>query len=129
MIRARTVLLLGCLIGALLISATAAAASKLVFEDKIKAGTASSVSVTTTRAAAFRVTLKAPTALRTRLFLSGKSAPRGGALIDTKTTACEGAAGSFICRSSLEPLHKGTYKFRILVSGSGAANVALTVRW
>ena len=60
------------------------------------------------------------------MFLTGASAPRGGALIDTKTMACEGAAGSFICRGAFEALPKGTYKFRILVSGNGAANVTLT---
>ena len=129
MTRVRNVLLTGCLLGALGLSATAVAASKLVFEDSIKAGTSPSVSVTATRAAAFRITLKTPTAVRTRLYLSGTGAPQGGALMDTKTMACEGAAGSFICRGSYEPLSKGTYKFRILVSGSGKANVALTVRW
>ncbi len=129
MISVRNVLLPGCLIGALGLSAAAPAASKLVFEDTIKAGTSSSVSVTATRAAAFRITLKAPTAVRTRLFLTGTSAPAGGALIDTKTAECEGAAGSFVCRGAFEPLPKGTYKFRIRVTGSGAANVALTVRW
>src|SRR5688500_6362381 len=112
MIRVRSVLLVGCLTGTLGLSATAAAASKLVFEDRIKAGASSSVSVTTTRAAAFRISLKAPTAVRTRLFLTGASAPKGGALIDTKTTECEGAAGSFFCRGAFEPLPKGTYKFR-----------------
>jgi hypothetical protein len=129
MLRVRNALLRGCLMGALGVSAAAAAASKLVFEDTIKAGKSSSVSVTATRSAAFRVTLKAPTAVRTRLFLTGASAPRGGALIDTKTSACEGAAGSFICRGAFEALPKGTYKFRLAVSGNGAANVTLTVRW
>ena len=69
--RVRNALLLGCLMGALGLSATAAAASRLVFEDKIKAGTSSSVSVTATRSAAFRVTLKAPTAVRTLCFSRG----------------------------------------------------------
>jgi hypothetical protein len=56
-------------------------------------------------------------------------APRGGPLIDTKTYACEGAAGSFYCRASYEPLPKGRYRWRIRWLGARPAHVELTVRW
>ena len=84
--------------------------------------------MTVNRSAAFRVTLKTVTTGRTRLYLTGTNAPKGGALLDTQGGACEGAAGSFICSGAFESLPAGTYKFRILRTGA-AANVALTVRW
>ena len=54
------------------------------------------------KAAAFKVLLRTSTQGRTKLFLLGKHAPKGGALIDTKTYACDGAAGSFYCKGSYE---------------------------
>jgi len=59
------------------------------------------------RVEAFRVVLRVPTQGRARLFLTGTTAPRGGPLIDTKTFACEGAAGSLYCRAAYEPLPEG----------------------
>jgi hypothetical protein len=62
-------------------------------------------------------------------------APKGGPLIDTKTTGegsgCEGAAGSFYCKASYEPLPKGTYRWKIAWVGTPKkpAHVELTVRW
>ena len=73
--------------------------------------------------------LRVPTEGRARLFLLGKKAPKGGPLIDTKTSSCEGAAGSFFCKASFEPLPKGTYAWRISWLGRQAAHVELTVRW
>ena len=67
--------------------------------------------------------------------LLGKNAPKGGPLIDTKTYACDGAAGSFYCKASYEPLPKGTYTWRITwvsIAEAGPkmpAHVELTVRW
>jgi hypothetical protein len=87
------------------------------------------VSVTTWKAPSFRVLLRVPTQGRARLFLLGKSAPGGGPLIDTRTYACEGAAGSFYCRGSYEPLPKGSYTWRIVWKGPVTAPVELTVRW
>ena len=83
------------------------------------------------RPAAFKVLLRTSTQGRTKLFLLGKHAPKGGALIDTKTYACDGAAGSFYCKGSYEPLPAGTYTFRVVYAGttSQPANIELTVRW
>ena len=75
------------------------------------------------------MTLKTPSAVRTRLYLTGDNAPKGGPLVDTKTFECEGAAGTLVCSAAYQALPQGTYKFRILVSGSQSANVTLTVRW
>ncbi len=97
------------------------------------AGRSSSVTIQTHKAASFRVLLRVPTQGRAKLFLFGKTAPKGGPLIDTSPTAqapaCEGAAGSFYCRASYEPLPKGTYTWRIRWLGKGQAHVELTVRW
>lgn len=83
------------------------------------------------RGPAFRVLLRVPTQGRARLFLTGKSAPKGGALIDTKTFHCEGAAGSFYCKASYEKLPADTYTWRIAWIGVAKvpAHVELTVRW
>ena len=120
--------------------ALAASTAKLTFEDSIPSGGSSSVTMVTHRAAAFRVLLRVPTAGRAKLYLLGKKAPRGGPLIVTSNTAlnkgaCQGAAGSFYCSGSYEPLPKGTYTWRITwVSANGQgpkmpAHVELTVRW
>ena len=116
---------------ALLIPASALAATKgkLFFEDTIPAGQFSAVAFKTHRPASFRVLLRVPTQGRAKLFLRGKTAPKGGPLIDTKSFACEGAAGSFFCKAAFEPLPKGTYTWRIRWFGSQPAHVELTVRW
>ncbi|MBA2641682.1 MAG: hypothetical protein H0U82_01980 [Actinobacteria bacterium] len=89
------------------------------------------MTITTHRAPAFRVLLRAPTQGRAKLFLLGKKAPQGGPLIDTKTYACQGAAGSFYCKGSYEKLPAGTYTWRIAWVGVGKmpAHVELSVRW
>lgn len=103
--------------------------ARVYLEDTIPRGRSSSVTITTHRAASFRVVLRVPTQGRAKLFLTGKSAPSGGPLIDTKTSACEGAAGSFYCRAAYEPLPKGRYTWRIAWTGSAPAHVELTIRW
>jgi hypothetical protein len=110
-------------------SILAAQQSRVIFEDTVRPGKSTSVEITTQKRASFRVVLRVPTQGRAQLFLSGKSAPRGGPLIDTKTYACEGAAGSFYCRAAYEPLPKGTYRWRIRWLGARPAHVELTVRW
>lgn len=110
-------------------SAIAAGSSKLSYEDIVKAGESSSVTVVVRRPAAFSVNLKAPTAGRTRLYLEGSAAPRGGPLIDTKSGGCEGAAGTWSCSGSYQALPKGTYRFRMRFSGGSTAYLRLTVRW
>ena len=117
------------------VTALASGPAKVYFEDTVPSGSSSSVTIQTHRAAAFKVLLRVPTAGRAKLFLLGKTAPKGGALIDTKTYACDGAAGSFYCKGSYEPLPKGTYTWRITwvsMAKHGPkmpAHVELTVRW
>jgi hypothetical protein len=117
------------LVVALALPAAAQAKGRILFEDTVPRGGSSSVTITTHAAASFRVVLRAPTQGRARLFLSGKNAPRGGPLIDTKKYDCEGAAGSFYCRASYEQLPKGRYTWRISWAGRMPAHVELTVRW
>ena len=125
----RTIALLAAAISVVAVPATAVAKGKLFFDDTIPAGKSSSVTITTHKAAAFRVVLRVPTQGRAKLFLTGKTVPKGGPLIDTKTYACEGAAGSFYCRAAYESLPKGTYTWRVRWLGKAPAHVELTVRW
>jgi hypothetical protein len=108
-----------------------AAGGKVFFEDTVPSGKASSVTITTHRAPSFKVLLRVPTAGRAKLYLLGKQAPKGGPLIDTKTFGCDGAAGSFYCKASYEPLPAGTYTWKIAWVGTPKkpAHVELTVRW
>jgi hypothetical protein len=121
--------------GLLLTPVAMASTGKLYFEDTIPSGKSTAVSVTTQKPASFRVLLRVPTAGRAKLFLLGRHAPKGGPLIDTKTYACEGAAGSYYCKGSYEPLPKGAYTWRlswVSVTKRGPkmpAHVELTVRW
>ena len=116
-------------------AAPALGPAKVFFEDTVPSGSSSSVTIVTHRPAAFRVLLRVPTAGRAKLFLLGKHAPKGGPLITTSNTspatACDGAAGSFYCKASYEPLPKGTYTWRITWAGKpkAPAHVELTVRW
>jgi hypothetical protein len=116
-----------------LIPATAFAVGngKVFFEDTVPSGKSSSVTIVTHRKPAFRVLLRVPTQGRAKLFLLGKTAPQGGPLIDTKTYACEGAAGSFYCKGSYEQLPKGKYTWRVNWVGVAKmpAHFELTVRW
>jgi hypothetical protein len=130
-------------LSALLVPSLAGGATnaKVYFEDTIPSGGASAVTFTTHKAASFRVRLRVPTAGSAKLSLLGKKAPKGiNPLIKTSNTsgqtgACQGAAGSFYCTASYEPLPKGTYTWRITwVSAAQAgpkmaAHVELTVRW
>ena len=124
-----------CLIGALAlafgVSVALGAGGKVAFEDTVPSGKSSSVTIQTHKAASFSVRMRVPTAGRARLFLLGKTAPTGGPLIDTKTFGCQGAAGSFICTASYEPLPKGKYTWKIAWVGTPKkpAHVELTVRW
>jgi hypothetical protein len=125
---------------ALLVPTVALAKCQVFFEDTIPSGSSSSVTFTTHKAASFRIRLRVPTAGRAKLYLLGKHAPKGGPLITTSNTsgqsgACQGAAGSFYCTASYEPLPKGTYTWRITwvsVVQAGPkmpAHAELTVRW
>jgi hypothetical protein len=125
---------------ALGISAVAlAAGGKVYFQDNVPSGSSSSVTITAHHAASFRVLLRVPTTGRARLYLLGRHAPKGGPLIDTKTTGegsgCQGAAGSFYCKASYEPLPKGVYTWKIAWVGMARvgpkppAHVELTLNW
>ena len=107
------------------------AGGKVVLTDALPRDEATQVAVTVHEAAAFGVVLRTSKQGRTRLFLLGKTAPSGGALIDTKTYACVGTAGAFACTGKYDPLPAGTYTFRIVVSGPTPkpAPVTLTVSW
>jgi hypothetical protein len=131
----RTLVLLAAMVAIAAPANAATLAGKLYFEDTVPSGTSSAVTVQTHRAASFRVLLRVPTVGRAKLFLTGKHAPKGGALIDTKTYACDGAAGSYYCKGSYQPLPKGTYTWRVSwvstqqVGPKMSAHVELTVRW
>lgn len=125
----RMLVLLAAIAVAAATPAAALAKGKVFYENVVPRGGSSSVTITTHDPASFRVVLRVPTQGRAKLFLIGKNAPKGGPLIDTKTHACEGAAGSRYCRAAFEPLPKGTYIWRVTWSGRLAAHVALTVRW
>ena len=107
------------------------AGGKVSFEDTIPSGKSSWVTIQTHKAASFSARMRVPTAGRAKLFLLGKTAPKGGPLIDTQTFGCQGAAGSFICTASYEPLLKGKYTWKIVWVGTPKkpAHVELTVRW
>ena len=113
------------------VTGASAAGGKVFFQDKVPSGKSSSVTIQTHKAASFKVLLRTPTAGRAKLFLLGKSAPKPGLLIDTKTFDCEGAAGSFFCKAAYEPLPKGKYTWKIAWVGmpKKPAHVELTVRW
>lgn len=121
------------LLSAVLVLSTAAGAHaaprKLVYEDTLPAHGAGTVSLTVRGPAALRLVLRSSTQGRTRLYLLGKTAPKGGPLFDTKSGGCDGAAGSYFCRGAFEALPRGTYTFRVRRDGTAPTHVELTVRW
>src|SRR5215470_19694958 len=121
--------LLAAALAALSVPALAATTSSITYQDTVAKGAPVAVAVTTHRPAAFHVLLHVRTVGRTRLFLTGSHAPSGGPLIDTKTYACEGAAGSFYCKGAYESLPAGTYTWRIVRVSGASEPVTLTVRW
>lgn len=108
-----------------------AGAGKIYLEDSMPKVSSTQVTVTVRRPAAFKILMRTSTQGRTKLFLLGTHAPKGGPLIDTKTYACEGAAGSLYCNGSYESLPAGAYTFRVVRAGTTpqAAHLELTVRW
>jgi hypothetical protein len=107
----------------------AASAGSVRLEQFVTTGSSVQVSVVVRKAASFSLLLRTRTAGRTQLVLLGKRAPKGGPLIDTATTACDGAAGSFYCKGSFEPLPPGTYTFRVVRRSGFGTHVELTVSW
>ncbi len=108
-----------------------AGAGNIVFQETLPKVSSTQVSVTVRKAAAFRILMRTSTQGRTKLFLIGRHAPKGGPLIDTATYACDGTAGSFYCKGSYEALPPGTYTFRVVFNGTTPqpADLVLTVRW
>ena len=107
----------------------AASAGSVHLEQFVSTGGTVQVSVVVRKAASFSVLLRTRTVGRTQLFLIGKRAPKGGPLMDTVTTHCDGAAGSYYCKGSFEPLPPGTYTFRVVRPSGFGTHVELTVRW
>ena len=116
-------------VAAVLTLPAVAIAASVTYNDTVVKGKPVSVTVTTHRSASFHVLLRVATQGRTQLFLTGTHAPKGGALIDTKTYACEGAAGSFYCTASYEPLPAGTYTWKIVRVAGANEPVTLTLKW
>ena len=107
----------------------AASAGSVHLEQFVSTGGRVQVSVVVRKAASFSVLLRTRTAGRTQLFVIGKKAPKGGPLVDTATTPCDGAAGSYYCKGSFEPLPAGTYTFRVARPSGFGTHVELTVTW
>ena len=122
-------LLASVTVAAALVVPAAAIAASVAYNDTVVKGKPVSVTITTHRAASFHVLLRVSTQGRTQLFLTGKHAPKGGALVDTKTYACEGAAGSFYCKAAYEPLPAGTYVWKIVRVAGAKEPVTLTLKW
>ena len=117
------------LIGAALVVVAVALAASVTYNDTVVKGKPVAVTVTTHRAASFHVLLRVSTGGRTQLFLTGKHAPKGGPLIDTKTFACDGTAGSFYCKASYDALPPGTYTWRIVRVSGAKESVTFTLTW
>jgi hypothetical protein len=113
------------------IAAGSASAGTIHYSNVIGPKGTAQVAVKVFKPAAFHVLLRTSTHGRTKLYLEGPTAPTGGPLIDTKTYACEGAAGSFYCEGSFETLPRGTYTFRVEYRGATpeSAAIELTIRW
>lgn len=107
----------------------AANAGSVQLEQFVATGNSVQVSVVVRKAASFSVLLRTRTVGRTQLFLIGKHAPKDGPLLDTRTTRCDGAAGSYYCKGSFEPLPPGAYTFRVRRPSGFGTHVELTVRW
>jgi hypothetical protein len=125
----RTLAVLPAAVLVLAVTAAAWAASNVTYNDSVSVGKPVSITVRTYRPTAFTVLLRVRTIGRTQLFLTGKHAPKGGALIDTKTYACDGAAGSFYCKASYDALPAGTYTWRIVRVSGPNEPTTLTLRW
>lgn len=125
----RKLAVLSAAVLALTVAAAALAAANVTYNDSVRVGKPVSITVRTYGPTAFKVLLRVQTQGRTQLFLAGKNAPKGGPLIDTKTYACEGAAGSYYCKASYDPLPAGTYTWRIVRVSGPKEVTTLTVRW
>ena len=104
-------------------------AGSVHLEQYVASGSSVQVGVVARKHASFAVLLRTRTVGRTQLLLLGAHAPKGGPLIDTSTTRCDGAAGSWYCKARYEPLPPGTYVFRVVRRSGFGTNIELTVSW
>jgi hypothetical protein len=104
-------------------------AGSVHLEQYVASGSSVQIGVVVRKHASFSVLLRTRTFGRTQLRLLGAHAPKGGPLIDTNTTRCDGAAGSWYCKASYEPLPPGTYVFRVIRRSGFGTNIELTVTW
>jgi hypothetical protein len=104
-------------------------AGSVHLEQYVASGSSAQVGVVVRKHASFSVLLRTRTVGRTQLRLLGAHAPKGGPLIDTNTTRCDGAAGSWYCKASYEPLPPGAYVFRVIRRSGFGTNIELTVTW
>jgi hypothetical protein len=125
----RSIALVVALAAILVVPPALAAGGRLAFADDVPPNKWTSVEIRTSEPATFRVVLRVPIAGRAQLFLTGKGARRGGPLIDTITSNCEGAAGSFTCRATYAAVRPGKYRWRLRWIGRRPAHVELGVRW
>jgi hypothetical protein len=128
--RVRRMLLLSVASGAcVLVLPGMGLAGSVHLEQYVASGSSVQVGVVVRKHASFSVLLRTRTVGRTQLRLLGAHAPKGGPLIDTSTTRCEGAAGSWYCKARYEPLPPGTYLFRVVRNSGFGTNIELTVSW
>jgi len=128
--RVRRLLLLAVASGACVLALPGMAlAGSVHLEQYVASGSSVQVGVVVRKHASFSVLLRTRTVGRTQLRLLGAHAPKGGPLIDTSTTRCEGAAGSWYCKARYEPLPPGTYVFRVVRNSGFGTNIELTVSW
>ena len=126
----RRAVLLAVLVGGLVLALPGfGRAGSVHLEQYVGSGSSVQVGVTVRKHASFSVLLRTRTVGRTQLLLLGAHAPKGGTLIDTHTTRCDGAAGSWYCKARYEALPPGTYVFRVVRSSGFGTNIELTVRW
>lgn len=126
----RRVVLLAALVCALVLALPGLGrAGSVHLEQYVASGSSVQVGVVVRKHASFSVLLRTRTVGRTQLRLLGAHAPKGGPLIDTSTTRCEGAAGSWYCKARYEPLPPGAYVFRVVRNSGFGTNIELTVSW
>ena len=128
--RVRRLLLLAVASGACVLALPGMGlAGSVHLEQYVASGSSVQVGVVVRKHASFSVLLRTRTVGRTQLRLLGTHAPKGGPLIDTSTTRCEGAAGSWYCKARYEPLPPGNYVFRVVRNSGFGTNIELTVSW
>ena len=92
----------------------AASAGSVHLEQFVSTGGTVQVSVVVRKAASFSVLPAHADGRPDAALPDRQAAPRRAVpLLDTATTACDGAAGSYYCKGSFEPLPPGTYTFRV----------------